>query len=312
MCAPERAFEFGGHERTQPDESEIGLSALSDYLIGCERFERGGRLSTLEAIDRFERAARAAPRFALVHAGLGKAMAFLSLYYEARSGQLELARRHCEIAHRIASPSPEAYAAEGLIYAASGDTARSARCFSASLAHRPQCSDTYYLLGRACLSELDFEIGAMVLERAALLRQDDFHSLFLAGKMRLGQGDEAGARADFALAEPRASQVLALHPQHLRALCVQARCLLERGAHDRAHALLDELSAHPDPMNYQVACSYARAGDGDRALDILEEVVEFGWRHGAWLARDPDFARFRDHPRFRRTAASIATASHIS
>lgn len=52
-------------------------------------------------------------------------------------------------------------------------------------------------------------------------------------------------------------------------------------------------------------CTYARAGHADRALDVLEQVVDLGWRHGAWLARDPDFERLRTEPRYRRIAAGI-------
>jgi adenylate cyclase len=199
----------------------------------------------------------------------------------------------------------QASAAEGLIYAAAGNLIRSTDCFASALADDPHSSDTYYLLGRASLTELQFDRVAIMFERAARLARDDFHSLFMAGKMRQGAGDKLGARADFTAALPRAELALAAHPENLRALCGKARCLLEMGEHAQARALMDIIAEHPDPMNYHVACTYARAGHSDRALDVLEEVVGLGWRHGAWLARDPDFANLRNEPRYRRIAASL-------
>lgn len=283
----------------------VDLSAFADYLAAYEHFERGGRQNTHRAIALLTDVVGTAPDFALAHAELGKVLAFLSLYYDPHLGNLELAQQHCTLAHRIHPGLSQAHAAEGLIYAAGGDLARSAACFTAALAADPYSSDTYYLLGRACLTELPFDRVAIMFERAARLASDDFHSLFMAGKMRQGAGDKLAALADFKAALPRAEQALAVHPENLRALCGKARCLLELERPAEARALMDEIARHPDPMNYHVACTYARAGHADRALDVLEQVVDLGWRHGAWLARDPDFERLRTEPRYRRIAAGI-------
>ena len=69
--------------------------------------------------------------------------------------------------------------------------------------------------------------------------------------------------------------------------------------------LLERVDDHSDPMNYHLACTYARAGETRRALDTLELVVDHGWNHQAWLDRDPDFDSVRTDARFLRIAASI-------
>lgn len=46
-----------------------------------------------------------------------------------------------------------------------------------------------------------------------------------------------------------------------------------------------------------------------RARYILEQVVALGWRHPAWLERDPDFDTLRSHPRFKRIARAIESAN---
>ena len=61
----------------------------------------------------------------------------------------------------------------------------------------PNSAETHYLLGRACLSELEFELAAAMFERAARLRTDDYQSLVLAGKMR----DSAGSNTSHAMNE---------------------------------------------------------------------------------------------------------------
>ncbi|MGQ0531103.1 MAG: TPR end-of-group domain-containing protein [Caulobacteraceae bacterium] len=301
-----KRFERCGAPRQHGNhDQDISLQAFADFLAACDYFELGGRHNTHLAIELLSSVIDTAPDFALAHAELSKVLAFMALYYEPRHANFELAQQHCATAHRIKPGLPQAHAAEGLIHAASGNLARSAKSFAAALASDPHSSDTYYLLGRACLTELSFDRVAIMFEHAARLRPDDFHSLFLAGKMRQGAGDRPGALADFRAALPRVEQALASHPQSLRALCGKARCLLELERQAEARALMDEIAEHPDPMNYHLACTYARAGYVDRALDVLEQVVELGWRHGAWLMRDPDFDAIRSEPRYQRIAASL-------
>jgi hypothetical protein len=68
---------------------------------------------------------------------------------------------------------------------------------------------------------------------------------------------------------------------------------------------MDKIVQHPDPMNYHLACTYARADLRDRAFDVLEEVVELGWRHRAWLERDPDFEGLRGERRYKRIVRAM-------
>jgi pentatricopeptide repeat protein len=56
---------------------------------------------------------------------------------------------------------------------------------------------------------------------------------------------------------------------------------------------------------YHLACAFARAGESEAALDLLEQVVDHGWNHSRWLERDPDFQGYRGHPRFERISRSI-------
>jgi hypothetical protein len=62
------------------------------------------------------------------------------------------------------------------------------------------------------------------------------------------------------------------------------------------------LEKHPDNYNvlYNLACSEARAGEVDAALEHLTRAVELEPRTRAWAQEDTDFDSIRDDPRFPR------------
>jgi DNA-binding winged helix-turn-helix (wHTH) protein/Tfp pilus assembly protein PilF len=299
----------------RPAESLDGLASadgweLHDYaryLEACELFERGGTRNTSRAATMFGDVCAADPGFAPAQAGAAKAIGFLGIYYQPQSTDLAQGLLHGEAAIRGDPRSAEAFAATGFIHAIGGHHARAMRHFRVAVQLDPRSSDVHYLLGRACFADLDASLAAPMLERAAALRGDDYHSLMLAGKARAMRGEEPAARADFAQAAGRIRPRLEAHPADYRALCGLSRCLVQLGRLDEAHALLDRVRDHSDPMNYHLACTFARAGETARALDTLEQVVDHGWNHRAWLDRDPDFDGLRGDRRFNRIAESIAT-----
>lgn len=292
----------------QPFESEandIGLDAYTDYLSACDYYDKGGRRNTLTAIALFSSVVEQHPAFALAHAGLAKALAMRSIFYPSHA-DLTRALDHCSTAHRTSGASPEAYAVEGLIYTIMGDAARSAQCFASSVARNPESAETHYLLARACIAESQFARAAIMFGRAARLQPLDYRSLVMAGKMRQITGDQRRSRADLAMALPRVEYALSARPNDSHALCYKARCLLELERSDEARSILASVAEHSDdPTNYNFACTLARAGFVDHALDVLEEVVELGWRYGSWLQLDPDFDSVRGEARLSRIAASI-------
>lgn len=284
---------------------EFDLPTYAAYLEACKLYERGGRGNMAMAVAQFAAITETHPSFAMAHAGLAKALTFLGTYYEARLSDLDRALDHSRTAQRIAPRLAEAHAVEGLILAVAGDKARAVSRFKTAIMLAPDSGETHYLLGRACLSELDFGLAAVALERAAQLRSDDYHSLVMAGKVRRHAGDTPQSRINYVLALPRIETRLTADPEDCRALCAKARCLWQLGLLDGAAALMDRVAAHHDPMNYHLACTMARAGENRRALDVLEEVVDIGWRHRAWLDRDPDFDTLREDHRFKKIARSI-------
>ena len=285
------------------------LDVYASCLAACDLYERGGRHNTLSAIALYSSATGRRPDYAPAHAGLARALTFYGAYYDPRPENFERAREHCALALGTGQEAHEALAVLGLLFAIGGDFPRGLANFSASLKLKPDSAETHYLLGRACFAEGDFRSAAIMLERAASLRADDYHSLVMAAKARQKTGDPRQTTADFAQASRRIETRLASHPDEFRALCGKAHCLLYFGQSDDAYALMSAIDGHPDPMTYYLATAYACAGDADRAIPVLDAVVQEGWRHGRLLARDPDFDLCRGDRRFRRIAASAGMAA---
>jgi len=294
------------------DDGALDLRWYGTYLKASEFLDCGGRENVQSAITLFLNVIDADPTFALAHAGAAKAMTFCNTYYAPQAGYFERALAHCAAVYRIdtAAGAAQAYAAEGLIYAIAGDLSRGLNRFRAAIQIDPNSAETHYLLGRAYLGERRLEESALMLERAAALRADDYHSLTLAGKVRESIGHAQAARANYALALQRIEPRLVVNPGDYRALCSKARCLWNVGRKDEAARLMEAIAAHPDPLNYHLACTFARTGQHDRALDVLEKVVEMGWNHKAFLESDPDFDAMRDNRRFKRIERSLSDSSH--
>lgn len=277
----------------------VELRSYASYVEACELYERGGRLNTTKAISLFESVVSTEPDFAPAHAGLAKAITFLNTYYAPGELSLTTALLHATAALKLNPDCADCLAAEGFVRAIGGDFRKALSSFRRSLLLNPASSETHYLLGRACFAELNVELAAPMLERAAYLRPDDYHSLLLAAKARQMVDDEDGARPNFIRGVERARQRRSAFPDDYRATSALARCLVQLGRRDEAHGLIGELKKHPDPIHYHLACTLARAGEEEEALDILEEIVANGWQHGAWLSRDPDLVGLRNYRRFR-------------
>ena len=72
---------------------------------------------------------------------------------------------------------------------------------------------------------------------------------------------------------------------------------------------VDERLARLDPENalvfYNLACSYSLTEQFDRAALALEKALRLGYRDFAWLAKDPDLKKFREHPYYDEIKAII-------
>jgi hypothetical protein len=57
---------------------------------------------------------------------------------------------------------------------------------------------------------------------------------------------------------------------------------------------------YPDDMSVIInaACLFAKCGNKERAMDLLERVFNKGWGKKDWVENDPDYDVLRAEPRF--------------
>jgi DNA-binding winged helix-turn-helix (wHTH) protein len=284
--------------------ADLTLQCYAMYLDASALFDRGHKSNTIAAAAGFQRILDLDPEFALAHVGLAKSLTFLKTYYEPDGGDLEDALMHARTAKRLNPDLAEGHAVEGLIFAINGDFNRARMAFSRALDLNCTSGETHYLFGRACFAELNMPLAAPILERSAALLPEDYHALMLAGKARQMLGQEDLARRDFVLTVSRAKAFVDAFPDDTRALCADARARFHLGDAALGYTSLERAGLNHEPC-YHLACAFARAGESVAALDLLEQVVDYGWNHSRWLDRDPDFRAFHGHPRFERIARSI-------
>ena len=67
---------------------------------------------------------------------------------------------------------------------------------------------------------------------------------------------------------------------------------------------LVRLCPRDDMVWYNLGCSYALVGQGDRAFHALGRAVDLGYRDAEWMREDQDLASLRDGPAFCRPASA--------
>jgi adenylate cyclase len=286
-------------------EWAVQLDSYAHYLEASALFDRGGLRNWEKALKLFGSSIEHDPKFALAYSGAAKTLLFLDQYFEHRMGALETALEYCATARRLAPSLGEPVAVEAMAHAMFGNRSRAAKLFGLAVRLAPNSHEVHELLGRACFAHLEARLAPAMLERAALLRSDDFQSASLAGTAWVMLGEPNRAIADFELTLRRVDSWLQIFPHDFKALSNKAHCLVQLGRNDEAHSVLGAVCSHSDPVRHSPACVLSLAGELNAAMDVLEQSVDEGWRYSAWLRRDPCLNELRRTPRFQRIARSI-------
>ena len=97
-------------------------------------------------------------------------------------------------------------------------------------------------------------------------------------------------------------------PGIIEALQILGDDYTRRGRFTDGLKLDEELARlRPDDalVHYNLACSYSLTGQFAAASAALHRALDLGYRDFKWLAKDPDLARFRKHPLYKRIRARI-------
>jgi TolB-like protein/Flp pilus assembly protein TadD len=136
------------------------------------------------------------------------------------------------------------------------------------------------------------------------------------GQIAQGTGDVAAAQSAFRIARERAAVTVAKRPTDAKALSILGYIDARLGRKDDAvregERAKDLLPVQKDSLDGPViltglASIYVRAGQPDRALDVLERVAPMPWgpSYGDLKLSD-DWDSLRSKPRFQKIVASLA------
>jgi tetratricopeptide (TPR) repeat protein len=105
-----------------------------------------------------------------------------------------------------------------------------------------------------------------------------------------------------------ANRVLANSPDDVRALYLSGGTLIGLGDRQKGTERLEQalaLRPHDFATLYNAACGFSRAGEKEKALDLLDRAVGTGSGFRPWIEHDPDLDALRDSPRYKQILARL-------
>jgi tetratricopeptide (TPR) repeat protein len=102
--------------------------------------------------------------------------------------------------------------------------------------------------------------------------------------------------------------VISRDPGYVEALQILGDNYTRRGRYDEG-LKVDERLARLRPgdalSHYNLACSYSLTDQFEAAVVALDKALDLGYRDFKWMARDPDLAKLRKHPLYRKIRARM-------
>jgi adenylate cyclase len=294
-------------ERRLLKRSTSNVPAYEFYLRGRKLFQKWTRQNIELARQMFQRAIELDPDFAGAWAGL--ATAHVYLFGCDNEPHLEKAREASAQALKLDPESAEAHVAAGQGFSMEQRYADAAKEFERAIELDPTLFDAYYYYGRSCFKSGDLEKSLRLFQRAQEVGPEDYEAIYLLGLVlrRVGRNEESRDADERALRSLR--KHLELNPDDARAYVLGAGSLARLEESEQARQWCERamsLAPDDDAILYNAACALAALGEDERALDVLQRAIEAGLAGGDWVARDPDWERLRDHPRFQALGKRLA------
>ena len=278
--------------------------AYALYLRARELLDKGSRESNYVAVELLERAIGMDPGFALAHAALGEAHVRRVLAWWSGYEAAEQAEAAAAEADRIQPDLVESKVVHALVHRVRGETEAMIRALQQVTAANPTHPEALELTGWSYLAIGRVDDAVKVLEDAVRLHPARFTApSFLSNAYEL-QGRQEDALAMQRYCHERLLDTLQRDPGNVHARSLLAGSLVKFGDLENAIAEAEKtlrMAPGDGRARYNAACTFARAGLRERALDELEAAAGTLTSFIAdWPLLDPDLASVRDEPRFQR------------
>jgi adenylate cyclase len=250
----------------------------------------------------FEQAIRIDPEYAVAWAGLTYTYVDEFWYRHGTADLLDKAHESSRKAVEFAPHLAESHGARGLALRAAERFDEAESEFKKAMEINPGLFEPIHFYAQMKRSLKDYERSAELFEQAALVRPEDYQAMSLAANMHQAAGNAAAALRTAREAVARVERATELNANDARAWILGAGCQQDLNNTEKTFEWLENASrAAPDSngVAYNSACIYAKVGETDRALDLLERAIELGSRNRRYYESDPDLVNLRDHPRFQ-------------
>ena len=305
----------------QEDIAENVATALQGYLTNKEKeairrpetiieayeyFLKGRQLlhqlALFESKEMFEKAIELDDGYAPAYAGLADMHSWLYEWFGAKKTDLEAAEKYSRKALSLAPYLSESHSSRGYVLSLGKNYDEAEQAFNEAIRLNANAFEAYYLFGRSCFSRGQIQQSAELFRTASEVRREDFQSLLLLSQSLriLGNHEESMQAALEGI--NRAKKQLALFPNDRRALSLTAGTLYDIGQKEEAFQWANKsLELYPDDTGVLIngACLFAKDGNIQKALDILEKVFGKGFGKKEWIEHDPDYDNLRNEPRFQ-------------
>ena len=278
---------------------ETIIEAYEYYLKGRQLLHQ---LALFESKEMFEKAIELDAAYAPAYAGLSDLHSWLYEWFGAKKSDLEAAEKYSRKALSLAPNLSESHSARGYVLSLGKKYDEAEKSFKEAIQLNPNAFEAYYFFGRSCFSRGQIQQSAELFRIASEVRKEDFQSLLLLSQSLriLGKNEESLLAANEGI--QRAKKQLALFPNDRRALSLTAGTLYDIGQKEEAYKWANKsLALYPEDTGVLInaACLFAKDGDVEKALVILEKVFGKGFGKKEWIEQDPDYDNLRNEPRFQ-------------
>jgi adenylate cyclase len=282
---------------------ETVIEAYKYFLKGRQLFHQ---LALDEAKKMFEKAIEQDSDYAFGYAGLADAHSWLYEWEGANDSDLAAAERNSRKALSLAPNLSESHSSRGYVLSLGKRYGEADLEFKEAIQLNPNSYDAYYYYGRSCFARGQIQESAELFQKASEVRREDFQSMLLLGQSLgiLGKDKTKAVREGI----NRAKKQLKLNPTDKRALSLTTIYLLEVGERKEALQWINKaLELYPGDAGVLIngACLFARDGNKEKALDLLEIAVGKGYGKKDWIEYDPDYDSLRNEPRFQSLLSKL-------
>jgi serine/threonine protein kinase/tetratricopeptide (TPR) repeat protein len=266
----------------------------SFYLFQRAGFERALRL--------FLRATELDPAYASAYAWTANCYSFLYTWFNPSQDNLDAAEKNSLKALELNPELSEGHVARGMVLYNRKEFGMAQEEFERAIQLKPDLFEASYLYARLCFAQGQFEKAAQLAHQASRLRPEDYNAPCLLGMIYTEQNKPAEREQAYRKTLENVKRSLELFPEDTRALYMGATAAISLGDEKLGLEWAERVSlAHPQETMtlYGVACAYALVGQTEKAIECMEEAIQFGTIQKKWLEHDPDLRSIRDHPRFK-------------